>query len=124
MTQSKIFTLGYQTTHMPRTVENRMSNLRFITSMLRQMGYKNEILLYLNTISDLAKIILLVMPLGTTHVAILHNELLERDVNQIVQRMMSLRPDIDIMRFVDNELDRDKIIVAFKTGVGPLSLVS
>ena len=37
-------------------------------------------------------------------------------MNQIVQRMTSLRPDIGVMRFVDNELDRDKIIVAFRTG--------
>jgi hypothetical protein len=46
----------------------------------------------------------------------LYNELLEGKVNQIVQKMTSLRPDIGVMRFVDNELDRDRIIVAFRTG--------
>lgn len=50
---------------------------------------------------------------GQTFIEVSH---LEGDVNQVVQRMMSLRLDIGVMRFVDNELDRDKIIVAFKTG--------
>jgi hypothetical protein len=83
--------------------------------MVRQKGYENEIPINLNIFSDPTKIILLVMPLGTKHIAILYNEVLEGDVNQIVQGIKSLRPDIDVMRFVDNELDSDKILVAFKT---------
>jgi hypothetical protein len=83
--------------------------------MVRQKGYENEISINLNIFSDPTKFIFLVMPPGAKHVAILYNKVLEGDVNQIVQRMKSLRPDIDVMRFVDNELDRDKIIVMFKT---------
>jgi hypothetical protein len=83
--------------------------------MVRQKGYGNEILLNLNIFSDPIKFVFLVMPLGTKHIAILYNEVLEGDVNQIVQGIKSLRPDIDVMRFVDNELDPNRILVAFKT---------
>jgi hypothetical protein len=100
----------------PRTAGDETNDSRSIITMLRQMGYKNEILLNLNMLSDPAKFILLAAPPATKHVALLYNELLEGKVNQIVQRMTSLRPDISVMRFVDNELDRDRIIAAFKTG--------
>jgi hypothetical protein len=102
-------------TEKPRTAENETSDSRFIITRLRQMGYKNEILLNLNMFSDPAKFILLVAPPGTKHVALLYNQLLEGKVNQIVEMITSLRPDIDVMRFVDNELDRDKIVAAFRT---------
>jgi hypothetical protein len=84
--------------------------------MVRQKGYENEIPINLNIFSDPTKFILLVMPLGTKHVAILYNEVLEGDVNRVAQGIKSLRPDVDVMRFVDNELDHDRIIVMFKTG--------
>jgi hypothetical protein len=99
----------------PRTTGDGMSDPRSVITMVRQMGYKNEILLNLNMFSDPAKFILLAAPPGTKHVALLYNELLEWKVNQIVQRMKSLRPDIDVMRFVNNELDPDRIIAAFRT---------
>jgi len=107
---------GETATERPRTVVSERRDSRLIITMLRQMGYRNEILLNLNMFSDPAKFILLAAPPGTKHVAILYNELLEGKVNQIVQRMTSLRPDIGVMRFVDNELGRDRIIVAFRTG--------
>ena len=106
---------GETANERPRTAGEGRSDPRSIITMLRQMGYKNEILLNLNMFSDPAKFILLAAPPGTKHVALLYNELLEGKVNQIVQRMMSLRPDIDVMRFVDNELDLDRIIAAFRT---------
>jgi hypothetical protein len=106
---------GETATEKPRTVGVEKSDSGSIITMLRQMGYKNEILLNLNMFSDPAKFILLAAPPGTKHVALLYNELLEGKVNQIIQRMTSLRPDIDVMRFVDNELDRDRIIAAFRT---------
>ncbi|MCQ4342295.1 MAG: hypothetical protein RXN77_02095 [Sulfolobaceae archaeon] len=84
--------------------------------MLRRRGYKNEILLNLNMFLDPAKFILLAAPSKTKQVALLYNELLEGKVDQIIQRMKSLRPDIDVMRFVDNELDRSRIVAAFRTG--------
>jgi len=99
----------------PRTAGDGMSDPRSVITMLRQMGYKNEILLNLSMFSDPAKFILLAAPPGTKHVALLYNEVLEGKVDQIVQRMKSLRPDIDVMRFVDNELDPDRILVAFRT---------
>ena len=100
----------------PRTAGDGRRDLRPIITTLRQMGYKNEILLNLNMFSDPAKFILLAAPPGTRQVALLYSELLEGKVNQIVQRMTSLRPDVGVMRFVDNELDRDRILVAFRTG--------
>ena len=100
----------------PRTAGDGRRDSRPIITMLRRMGYRNEILLNLNMLSDPAKFILLAAPPGTKHVAFLYNELLEGKVDQIVQRMKSLRPDVGVMRFVDNELDRDRIIVAFRTG--------
>jgi len=100
----------------PRTAGDGMSDPRSVITMLRRMGYRNEILLNLSMFSDPAKFILLAAPPGTKQVALLYNELLEGKVDQIVQRMTSLRPDIDVMRFVDNELDRDRIIAAFRTG--------
>jgi len=106
---------GETATERPRTAEGERSDSRLIITMLRQMGYKNEILLNLNMFSDPAKFILLAAPPGTKQIALLYSELLEGKVNQIVQRMTSLRPDIGVMRFVVNELDRDKIIVAFRT---------
>jgi hypothetical protein len=106
---------GETATEKPRTAGVEKSDSGSIITMLRQMGYKNEILLNLNMFSDPAKFILLAAPPGTKHVALLYNELLEGKVNQIIQRMTSLRPDIDVMRFVDNELDRDRIIAAFRT---------
>jgi len=106
---------GETATEKPRTAGDGRRDSRPIITTLRRMGYKNEILLNLNMFSDPAKFILLAAPPGTKHVALLYNELLEGKVNQIIQRMTSLRPDIDVMRFVDNELDRDRIIVAFRT---------
>jgi hypothetical protein len=107
---------GETATERPRRAGDVTNDSRLIITMLRQMGYRNEILLSLNMFSDLAKFILLVAPPRTKQVALLYNELLEGKVNQIVQRMTSLRPDIGVMRFVVNELDRDRIIVAFRTG--------
>jgi len=107
---------GETATERPRTVVSERRDSRLIITMLRQMGYRNEILLNLNMFSDPAKFILLAAPPGTKHIALLYNELLEGKVNQIVQRMTSLRPDIGVMRFVDNELGRDRIIAAFRTG--------
>jgi hypothetical protein len=107
---------GETATERPRTAGDGRRDSRPIITMLRQMGYKNEILLNLNMFSDPAKFILLAAPPGTKQVALLYNELLEGKVDQIVQRMKSLRPDIGVMRFVDNELDRDRIIAAFRTG--------
>ncbi|MCG2909058.1 MAG: hypothetical protein L7G92_00460 [Stygiolobus sp.] len=107
---------GGTATERPNTAGDGKNDSRPITTMLRRMGYRNEILLNLNMLSDPAKFILLAAPLGTKHVAFLYNELLEGKVDQIVQRMKSLRPDVGVMRFVDNELDRDRIIVAFRTG--------
>ena len=106
---------GKTATERPRTTGDERSDSRLIVTMLRRRGYKNEILLNLNMFSDPAKFILLAAPTKTKLVAILYNELLEGKVNQIVQRMKSLRPDIDVMRFVDNMLDRDRIIAAFRT---------
>jgi hypothetical protein len=100
----------------PRRTGDGMSDPRSVITMLRRMGYKNEILLNLSMFSDPAKFILLAAPPGTKQVAILYNEVLEGKVDQIVQRMKSLRPDVGVMRFVDNELDRDRIIAAFRTG--------
>jgi hypothetical protein len=102
-------------TEMSGTAGDGRRDSKFIIKMLRQMGYKNEILLNLNMFSDPAKFILLAAPPGTKQVALLYNELLEGKVSQIVQRITSLRPDISVMRFVDNELDRDRIIAAFRT---------
>ncbi|MCQ4336874.1 MAG: hypothetical protein NO130_05760 [Sulfolobales archaeon] len=106
---------GETATERPRTAEDGKSDSRPIITMLRRMGYRNEILLNLNMLSDPAKFILLAAPLGTKQIALLYSELLEGKVNQIVQRMTSLRPDIGVMRFVVNELDRDRIIAAFRT---------
>ena len=105
---------GETATERPRTAGDR-SDSRSVITMVRQMGYKNEILLNLNMFSDPAKFILLAAPPGTKQVALLYNELLEGKVNLIVQGMKSLRPDIEVMRFVDNELDPDRIIAAFRT---------
>jgi len=107
---------GETATERPRAAGDERNGSKFVIKMLRQMGYKNEILLNLNMFSDPAKFILLAAPPGTKQVALLYNELLEGKVNQIVQRMTSLRPDIGVMRFVDNDLDRDRIIAAFRTG--------
>jgi hypothetical protein len=106
---------GETATERPRTAAEKWSNSRLIITMLRQRGYKNEILLNLNMFSDPAKFILLAAPPGTKQIALLYSELLEGKVNQIVQRMTSLRPDIGVMRFVVNELAPDRIIVAFRT---------
>ena len=107
---------GETATERPRATGDERSDSRSIITVLRQRGFKNEILLNLNMFSDPAKFILLAAPPGTKQVALLYNELLEWKVNQIVQRMTSLRPDIGVMRFVDNELGRDRIIAAFRTG--------
>ncbi|MCQ4343974.1 MAG: hypothetical protein NO117_03325 [Sulfolobales archaeon] len=106
---------GETATERPRTAGDGKSDSRLIITTLRRMGYKNEILLNLNMFSDPAKFILLAAPQGTKQIALLYSELLEGKVNQIVQRMTSLRPDVGVMRFVDNELDRDRIIAAFRT---------
>jgi len=97
------------------TVGDGTGDLGSIITMVRQKGYENEIPINLNIFSDPTKFILLVMPPGTKCVAILYNEVLEGDVNRVVQGIKSLRPDVDVMRFVDNGLDRDRIIVMFKT---------
>jgi hypothetical protein len=98
-----------------RTVGDGTGDLGSIIAMVRQKGYMNEIPINLNIFSNPTKFIFLVMPLGTKYIAILYNEVLEGDVNQIVQGIKSLRPDIVVMRFVDNELDPNRILVAFKT---------
>ncbi len=55
---------GETTTERPRTAGDERSDSRSIITRLRQMGYKNEILLNLNMFYDPAKFILLAAPLG------------------------------------------------------------
>jgi hypothetical protein len=73
--------------------------------MVRQKGYENEIPINLNIFSDPTKFILLVMPLGTKHIAILYNEALEGKWIEGISGVSRHLENYDIEKALEEEYD-------------------